>query len=237
MRKFLVVWVIFLAICFLGCNSKTKAIEESRKEKESKKVDWTQYYPLEKGNMWVYGVKAGSNTNLNKYFIIVSGKENVNGTECFVCEGGIYKKSEDKRKIAQWEYYTISDEGLFAVKRAYRNKTLFTNFNPPEPMLKFPLEKGKKWEWQGQIFKNTSGKFSFEVIGEEEVITPAGTFKAIRVDMKGTASDGSSVESSKWYVEGVGVVKEESTTAVGHIVAELVWAKVNGKEIGVEPKE
>lgn len=231
MRKFLFVWVILLAICFLGCNSKTKAIEN--KEKESKKTDWTQYFPLKEGNMWVYGVKAGSNTNLDKYFIVVSGKENVNGTECFVCEGGIYK-GDDEKKVAQWEYYTISDDGLFAIKRAYRNKTLFTNFDPPEPMLKFPLEKGKKWKWHGKIFKNTSGKFDFEVIGEEEIITPAGTFKATRVDMKGTASDGSSVESSKWYAEGVGVVKEETTTAVGHIVAELVWAKVDGKKIGGE---
>jgi len=59
-------------------------------------------------------------------------------------------------------------------------------YNPPYPILQFPLTVGKRWEYRGNARNQVtgfSGQISnkFEVTDFEDVVTPAGTFPAFKI--------------------------------------------------------
>ncbi|WP_020468080.1 hypothetical protein [Zavarzinella formosa] len=80
------------------------------------------------------------------------------------------------------------------------------------PILKLPATKGDTWE----VVDSPGRKTVYVVAGEEEVVVPAGKFKAIRID--------SSIESKKfpqkesnWYVPGIGCVKHQCSIGPGEV--------------------
>jgi hypothetical protein len=75
----------------------------------------------------------------------------------------------------------------------------------PDCLLKLPPTPGAKWEQpmfapDGTRLAETAVR---KVVGEEEVETPAGKFKAVRVDMEYPAGR---PWSKSWYAQGRGVV-------------------------------
>ena len=75
----------------------------------------------------------------------------------------------------------------------------------PDCLLKLPPKPGANWEQpmfapDGTRLAETAVR---KVVGEEEVETPAGKFKAVRVDMEYPAGR---PWSKAWYVQGRGVV-------------------------------
>lgn len=75
----------------------------------------------------------------------------------------------------------------------------------PDCLIKLPPVAGAKWEQDVFTPDGTkrTGTLVKKVVGEEEVETPAGTFKAVRVDTEYPA--GRPTQKS-WYAPGVGEV-------------------------------
>jgi len=80
---------------------------------------------------------------------------------------------------------------------------------PPMPLLKKPFETGKTWEWTGLEGDNISQtEFEIERI---EILTVSGTeVEAVAVHSVTERSDGPVIDSTKWFAEGLGLVKEET---------------------------
>jgi hypothetical protein len=83
----------------------------------------------------------------------------------------------------------------------------------PEPMLKLPAKPGDQWKWKSK-FLSPSYEVTYTFRGEEEVIVPAGKFKALRVDSVSVDQKGGTTRRSVWYARGVGVIQiSEGTNA------------------------
>lgn len=59
-------------------------------------------------------------------------------------------------------------------------------YQPPLPVLRWPLKVGSRWRYEGRFdnrLLGTSGPFenAYEVVAFEEVVTPAGTFEAFKI--------------------------------------------------------
>ncbi len=96
-----------------------------------------------------------------------------------------------------------------------------SDFNPPMPVIKLPMNSGASWSWSGTIGSGLlqhPAASQFSVSGPVEVTTPAGKFNAIKVHSALVLSSGKksiSLPNDTWYAPGVGIVEQQ--------------AKVNGK--------
>jgi hypothetical protein len=79
-------------------------------------------------------------------------------------------------------YTLISGE----LERLSEAGTTLIEYNPPFPVLQFPLTVGKQWEYRGHVRNQVTG-FSgpitnkIEVVDFEDVLTAAGTFPAFKI--------------------------------------------------------
>jgi hypothetical protein len=99
-----------------------------------------------------------------------------------------------------------------------------TEYQPFYPVLQFPLERGKQWSGKVQ-FRAASGllhhQVTSQVAGWERVTVPAGTFDAVKIEVRGTFIESQSVAyypqqgniaNVIWYAPAVGqIVKKELT--------------------------
>jgi hypothetical protein len=110
--------------------------------------------------------------------------------------------------------------------------TAKTNGKPGEravfgPMLKLPVKVGDSWTKESDPIEGRSLKTTSKVVKVEDVATPAGTFKALRVETTLTTREGFSTDSVLWFAPGVGVVKTE--THSGKFVKTKVLKSVTSK--------
>jgi hypothetical protein len=98
---------------------------------------------------------------------------------------------------------------------------------PPQIMLKTPLEKGKRWAFDGTIGA-TKVKQQYEIADEEEIEVPAGKFHAWRIHCEQTSPAPASID--RWFVPGTGFVKV-TTVVKGEsgVAAQKTW--MNLKEL------
>lgn len=92
-------------------------------------------------------------------------------------------------------------------------------------LLRFPLQVGSKWD---------DGQWIGELLREETVTVPAGTFKAYKVSTIGTYDNAYTVVGDYWFAPGVGIVKSNLNTPDGSFESRLLPA---GKVKPVQPKK
>lgn len=99
-----------------------------------------------------------------------------------------------------------------------------TEYTPFYPGLQFPLEKGKQWSGKAQ-YRISSGllhhQVTSQVAGWERVTVPAGTFDAVRIEVRGNFTESQSlayypqqgsISNVIWYAPAVGqIIKKELT--------------------------
>jgi len=84
-----------------------------------------------------------------------------------------------------------------------------------DPLLVYSSSKksGDEWEFSSQVKNEGETPVfvrKFRVFGEEEVVVPAGTFKAVRIVVTGKSGQ-IDIKRTRWFVAGKGFVKEEKT--------------------------
>ena len=218
-----VLMILLLSVVLLvSCSQKKKPGDSSKDPKKVDKSKVLAYFPLKQDNRWVYEAQVltilsgGKNIETNTVMTYKCAGEAKVGTTATVLLEGSFKK-----RLFQREFYEITDDALIAHKRimyTQDDNELESQMEPPEPMLKLPMEDFKSWKWAGTMTRIktkdgevvTKGKFEFKVAKQEEIKTPAGTFKAYKVEMTGSANDGSRVRSTRWYAKDVGMVREIS---------------------------
>ncbi|MFH0849114.1 MAG: hypothetical protein V1857_06400, partial [archaeon] len=158
--------------------------------------------PLVIGNEWTFRVEVRSGsqrTNSSELKISVMATERIGDVDTYV--------------LAYSQSGSIFQKGNYAWKegRLYLHRTVTDTqpnvVDPPKPVLESPLGVGRKWAWSG--FAGTyRGAEEVEVVSMEKTVVPAGTFDAYKVKyVLKAASMGPTVY--RWFVDGVGLVKEE----------------------------
>lgn len=145
-----------------------------------------RHFPMGVGYRWVYASGEGD------VVFEVTGKAAVHGVGCFAVRRTLRGKG-------LLFYLTVSRKGV-RIHRVGED-----DCGPPYLEFSFPLADGKAWTWRGLI-----GSKEFEirnsVARREEVSTPAGVFRAVRVreEVRNGPRAG---WTDVWLAEDVGVVK------------------------------
>jgi hypothetical protein len=114
-------------------------------------------------------------------------------------------------KVIQQEIYRLDKAGITRLASGERGDIVF---DPPMPLLRYPVQGGDSYSWQGRVKSRSldaTGQMLCEVSGPEMVKTLAGSFDAYRLDIvtKVYAKDQVfRIPSTIWLAKNVGIVKQ-----------------------------
>jgi hypothetical protein len=112
--------------------------------------------------------------------------------------------------------FEVSDQGVYWVANEG------TPLNKPWCYLKLPAKRGDKWENTVAGANGNPVVTAYTVIGEEEVETPAGKFKAVKVEME---AESGKVRRTDWWAPGVGLVKHDDGSPRQLVLTSFTAAK------------
>lgn len=151
---------------------------------------YESFYPAKVGTKWVY--QDGDEEMILTVSAVERKPEELVVTVVQVLQDG---------KTTPYEKLTVSEKGLFRVE--IRGVT----FDAPLCVVRFPHKDGDKWgvnvpgpaPLRRQKGTATAG-------GPENVVVPAGSYKALRVDLTAKDSDGTPIQTTYWFAPGVGIL-------------------------------
>lgn len=80
--------------------------------------------------------------------------------------------------------------------------------DPPQTVIAAPLKPGGTWDFNGKA-GGAEVSQHYRVMGEEEVVVPAGKFRASHIHAEQTAPSPMTID--RWFVSGTGIVKDVTT--------------------------
>jgi len=163
------------------------------------------YFPLAKGHKWVYKTDYDDETDIIHE---VTASEKVGDVECLVIETRSENAKENRIRTLRKEWLATTDEGV-KIHKMLRGRTEMA-VDKPFFKLKSDLKKDDEWEGEAKASENPA-KHHTRVEQEEEVVVPAGKFKAIKVAVKIESGTRHVAEGYEWYAKNVGLVKSEMT--------------------------
>ena len=101
----------------------------------------------------------------------------------------------------------IEERGIICPARANAEGVL-TKLIPPQQMLALPLQSGTGWTFYGMI-GDTKVRQRYQIMGEEDVLVPAGKFRAWRIRCGQILPVPVTID--RWFVPGIGFVKVDTT--------------------------
>lgn len=198
------------SIAFLLAAPLAGAKPAKKDEQPDKSGDASNYYPLQVGNTWEYRVDVAGTPG--KAVSRITKIESIDNVPMAVLQATV------NNNVVATEYLAAKKEGVFR----YRNGTAkgSQEITPPICLLKYPARSGDKWESEITVDKE-KGKYYCET-KEETVKVPAGDFKAMKVTIT-LESKGQKVNTSYWFVNNVGFVKQ--TVEAGDLAIEMQLEK------------
>lgn len=166
-----------------------------------------QLLPTADGTTWQYdsaeevgGPAAGP--AVNSVVTLRIGRQTFDGKEFLKFE----TLTDDS--LAKTELMTVDDHGMVCHARGGKDGRI-AKLDPPQTVVPGALKVGDSWDSDGEVAGMEIHQH-FTVTGEELVRVPAGSFRALHIH----CGDSSvmSVALDRWFVAGVGFVKE--TTVV-----------------------
>lgn len=162
------------------------------------------YYPLAKGNKWVYNTDYADDTELIHEIVAT---EKVGDTECFIVEHKTVGPVLGTRMLRK-EWLAAKDDGV-AIFKLQRGRS---ELDVASPFFKIKNAPRKDDEWKGEAkAEENPPQYTIRVEEEAEVEVPAGKYKAWKVHVKIDSGTRHSAEGTEWYVKNVGIVKSEVT--------------------------
>jgi hypothetical protein len=163
------------------------------------------YWPMQVGNTWTIDTAVDGKSILLELTVVkreATGAHEVDATLEYQASG----------QEVQTEVYHIDTKGI---SRVHSGKGGANTITPPIPVLRYPVTYEDSWTWKGaismgdQTFPATG---TLSVHGPEEVVTPAGTFKAarVRLDLTVPGADGTSTQivNDYWFAPEIGMVRQ-----------------------------
>ena len=86
------------------------------------------------------------------------------------------------------------------------------DFTPLRPYIKIVMNDKDSWHWSGKGMMGVAIEEESVVSGPEEIVVPAGKFKAMKV-ITHVKQGGAPVTKTYWYGANVGLVKSRTESA------------------------
>jgi hypothetical protein len=180
------------------------AVGVSQEKKDDKKA--MNLYPLAKGTKCEYTLTV-TGRELDVTIEVTEVSEPKKGERAIAT---LVTKVGDRSST---EYFSADDKGVY--QHAMQGQKLET----PIVAVKYPVKDGTKWtEKMKQMGIELEAEF--EQKKAEEVKVPAGKYTAYPVVMT-IKTNGRTYTETKWYAEGVGIVKWEIETGGDKRLVEL----------------
>lgn len=214
------------------------AVEPTKKEESDQSQDIFNYTLLSrKGAIWKYMVKW----EFDQKQLTSKKTRSETGTLTIVNEGATVFEDRKATRFS-WTfggtttfrmnlYFVPFPEGLFLIgSETYSgSNTLVERYQPPVPVLNWPLAVGNKWEYRGARVtpdgKTTDYIVSNTIVKSGPISVPAGTFEAFK--LMGKESSGKS--STDWWAKNVGLLKQIQLGLTHRMVAELTSYSIPGE--------
>jgi hypothetical protein len=110
--------------------------------------------------------------------------------------------------ITNTDLLVIDEHGIVCRARIDERGEL-VKINPAQKIVAAPLQAGSSWNFDSKIDKAAVHQH-YEVVGEEDIDVPAGNFRAVHI--RGVQTTPNTMSIDRWFVSGVGIVKDVTTT-------------------------
>ena len=201
------------------------------------------YYPLAVGNTWYYRDEEGSEITFEIIDTIQIQRAGGETIESFVLQKS--STAEGLENIVNYSYlgpYLDENGEVSGIVQHAQNTTSGTEdtilFEPFLPLYQFPLIPGEKWVVNFQaklvpeLFPIGGGLDEFEVLSEETVHVPAGTFEHV-FQVQESFRWGFDIGNQdfpldltivkKWIAPDVGIVKFTQSQTRGELTVDTVF--------------
>jgi len=212
-------------LALAGCSSKSAYVPKpvaKIPEASVKAGEEASLWPMQVGNQWIYEAETsaqtaqGSGSQKAEVTFKVSKSETSNGVT-----NAVIDIINDGQTVDQTGW-RIDSKGIYQTS----SNKLKSAYNPPQPLVTFPITTGKEFSHKGvgPVPMGGIGQQSTEgkVLGPEEIDTAAGRMSAIAVQTTTTfTKDGKSAASvtTLWLVPGKGLVRYRQETRAGQTAA------------------
>jgi len=172
--------------------------------------------PTDEGTTWQYNMteEAGPGVRLADEAAHEAGT--LQSPVAYRLEG---TRDLDSKKLLQFEMHragritntdlmTVDEKGIQCWARIDDSGQL-TKLDPPQPIIATPVAVGTCWDFDGKTGDDQVHQH-FEIMGQADVTTPAGTFHAFHIRGEQTTPGKMSID--RWFVPGVGIVKDVTAT-------------------------
>ena len=198
------------------------------------------YYPLAVGNTWTYRDEED-----NKVIFEIIDKIEINLVDGSMVESFVLQKSsldEDFNTIKNFSYLgkkVNADGAPDGIVQHAQNITPGTEdtilFSPFLPLYNFPLIPGIKWmirfkaELVPELFPIGGGLDEFEVISEDTVTVPAGTFDnvfQVQESFRWTFFEAQDLDVTvvqKWLAPDIGIIKFTQVQTRANVTVEVLF--------------
>lgn len=186
-----------------------------------------QIIPVNEGTTWHYNMieEAGPGARL------ADDSQNEIGTLRVPVQYRIHGTREiDGRKLFAFEMHrggrvtttdllTVDEHGMQCWARIDETGQL-TKLEPPLPIVAAPVAVGTTWDFDGKP-EGTATHQHFEIVGQAEITTPAGTYLAFHI--RGEQILPGPMTIDRWFVPGLGIVKDvtETRSASGELLRRI----------------
>ena len=198
-----------LALCTFAVTvaSSTAVCAAPTAVKSTKKPPPPDYFPMRWKYFWSYQTTTADGKKTTFSMKDVHDDKQADGAIWHQLQ----IETSPTQKFSDW--YSKADGRVLDNHIEY-SSSMTADFVPPKQTLKHPLENGDSWQWAGTGMMKTPSTENYTVSGPEEVIVPAGKFKAMKV-VSEVNSMGAKATKIYWYGPNVGLVK--STTESGPV--------------------
>jgi hypothetical protein len=180
------------------------------------------YYPHDENAVWWYAVSVEGEVEGITGFSFIGTKTLADGTVVHLIENrGDVQPSIELMEISQAD---ILLHGM--IQASDTDSPIEIIFDPPIPILRFPLEVGKTWSRE---FDDEEYAYTYEVVAKESYSGPMGDFDdcfTIERSAKGK------VNWREYYCPEIGRVRFEYGSAGGTVFLDLLLATTARIEIG-----
>lgn len=170
----------------------------------------SSYFPVDKKKVLIYDSDFGQSV------LQVSNELEYN---IFTFKGDDFTYRQ-KLQINETGVYVKETYQKMKVLLVFNKEETFT-YNEPLPRIKFPLEVGKEWNWDGKEYDEENiNKISVgaKVEKSEIIKVPAGTFETLKLVTTITSSAGTKNTVTEWFAKNVGLVKMSAIIEGGGII-------------------
>ncbi len=156
-------------------------------------------FPVAVGDTWQYVIAGSPSAAVT---VVAVGTEKLNDQELVRLE------TRTADSPVKTELVATTAAGLSCYQRIFPGAKS-VSFDPPQLLIPDSMKIGDQWEMDDFVNGNRT-HLEFVVVAEEDVVVPAGNFRGFRAQCDQPWPVSMTVE--RWFVAGVGMVKEVTST-------------------------